>query len=71
MTPWEFNRELDTSKSFQAFGFFLELGASRTLAGAYRRHKGCSQGAKRVPGFFQRWAAGAVLWSLFLQRSET
>lgn len=70
---WEYNPELDTSKSFQAFSLFLELGVSRTLAEAYRLYKRCSKGVKRVPGFFQRWATGgrwvsrAEAWDKHLQ----
>ena len=54
MTPWEFDNDLDTAKSFQGFTCYRDLGPTRTLEGAYQvyRHQ---KGIKTVPGFFREW----------------
>ena len=54
MKPWEFNKDLDTSKSYQGFCCYRDLGPTRSLEGAYQvyKHQG---GTKTVPGFFREW----------------
>jgi hypothetical protein len=54
MTPWEFDNDLDTSKSFQGFAFYRDLGPTRSLEGAYQVYKHQDR-IKTVPGFFREW----------------
>jgi hypothetical protein len=50
----EFDKNLDTAKSYQGFTCYRDLGPTRTLEGAYQvyRHQ---KGIKTVPGFFRGW----------------
>ena len=50
----EFDKNLDTAKSYQGFTCYRDLGPTRTLEGAYQvyRHQ---KGIKTVPGFFREW----------------
>ena len=54
MTPWEFNNDLDTSKSYQGFTCYRDFGTTRSLEGAYQVYKH-QDGLKTVPGFFREW----------------
>jgi len=51
MTPWEFNNDLDTAKSYQGFTCYRDLGPTRSLESAYQVYKH-QDGLKTVPGFF-------------------
>jgi hypothetical protein len=55
MHLWEFNKDLDTPKSFQGFCAYRDLGPMRSLEDAYRvyRHQ---ESIKTVPGFFREWS---------------
>ena len=54
MTPWEFDNDLDTAKSFQGFTCYRDLGPTRSLESAYQVYKH-QDGLKTVPGFFREW----------------
>ena len=54
MTPWEFNNDLDTAKSYQGFTCYRDLGPTRSLESAYQVYKH-QDGLKTVPGFFREW----------------
>ena len=58
MHPWEFNKDLDTAKSYQGFTCYRDLGPTRSLESAYQvyRHQ---KGIKTVPGFFREWCQKA------------
>jgi hypothetical protein len=72
--PWEFNPQLDTTKSLEAFSLFLNLGHKRTLAAAYRLYKGRSEDGLKTARYFERWSAQgqwvarAEAWDRHLQR---
>lgn len=52
--PWEFNSELDTDKSYNAFKIYRDLGPKRTLEAAYAVHKAGNR-SKEAPGFWKKW----------------
>jgi len=54
VNSWEFNKDLDTAKSFQGFTCYRDLGSTRSLDAAFAlyRHQ---KGIKTVPGFFREW----------------
>ena len=54
MHPWEFNKDLDTAKSYQGFTCYRDLGPTRSLESAYQVYKH-QDGLKTVPGFFREW----------------
>ena len=54
MTPWEFNNDLDTAKSYQGFTCYRDLGPTRTLEAGYQVHRH-QKGIKTAPGFFRGW----------------
>jgi hypothetical protein len=54
MTPWEFDNDLDTAKSFQGFTCYRDLGPTRSLESAYQVYKH-QKGIKTAPGFFREW----------------
>ena len=54
MTPWEFNKDLDTSKSYQGFTYYRDLGPTRSLEAGYQAYKH-QKGIKTAPGFFREW----------------
>lgn len=56
MQPWEYNKALDTAKSFQAFTCYRDLGPMRSLEAAYQVY-GAKESIKTVPGFFREWCS--------------
>jgi hypothetical protein len=53
---WEFNKEIDTHRSYQAFCIYRDLGPGRTIDNAYALSKGLPEGSKTEPsGCFKRW----------------
>ena len=58
MHPWDFNKDIDTPKSYQGFCCYRDLGPTRSLEGAYQvyKHQG---GMKTVPGYFREWCQKA------------
>lgn len=53
---WEFNPEIDTHRSYQAFCIYRDLGPGRTIENAYSISKGYQEGIKSaVSGCFRRW----------------
>ena len=58
MHPWDFNRDIDTPKSYQAFTCYRDLGPTRSLEGAYQIYKH-QKSIKTVPGFFREWCQKA------------
>lgn len=56
MRAWE-RLERETSKAFEAFKLYRDMGSSRTLSGAWRIHKGFDPSDYRVlaPGRWQGW----------------
>jgi hypothetical protein len=54
--PWEFNEELDTAKSFQAFCVYRDLGPTRTIDQAFCVYKERQEGAKKASGYFDKWS---------------
>jgi hypothetical protein len=55
MNPWEFNKDLDTAKSYQGFTCYRDLGPGRSLEDAYQVYKHQDR-IKAVPGFFREWS---------------
>ena len=58
MHPWEFNKDLDTSKSYQGFTCYRDLGPTRSLEAGYQLYKHL-ESIKTVPGFFREWCQKA------------
>lgn len=57
MHPWEFNKDLDTAKSFQAFTCYRDLGPMRSLEDAYQVYSERQGSIKRVSGRFSDWSS--------------
>ena len=55
MHPWDFNKDIDTPKSYQGFTCYRDLGPTRSLEAAYQVYKP-QNSPKTVPGFFKVWA---------------
>jgi hypothetical protein len=55
MHLWEFNKDLDTPKSYQGFTCYRDLGPMRSLEAAYQVYKH-QHSIKTVPGFFREWS---------------
>jgi hypothetical protein len=53
---WEYNPDLDTPKSFQAFCVYRDLGPKRTIDDAYYVNKEIPKSAKRASGYFDKWS---------------
>ena len=55
MHPWEFNKDLDTAKSFQGFAFYRDLGPTRSLDAAFALYRHQTS-RKTVGGYFLDWS---------------
>jgi hypothetical protein len=53
---WEYNLEIDTAKSFQAFCIYRDLGPNRTIDHAFCVYSKRPLSAKRAPGHFDKWS---------------
>ena len=53
---WEFDKDLDTAKSFRGFSFYRDLGPTRSLLVASEVYCGRKSGGKKAAGFFERWS---------------
>ena len=58
MHPWDFNKDIDTPKSYQGFTCYRDLGPTRSLEGACQVYKH-QKGIKTVPGYFREWCQKA------------
>ena len=54
MHLWEFNKDVDTAKSYQGFTCYRDLGPKRSLESGYQIYKHY-ESIKTVPGFFREW----------------
>lgn len=52
---WE-QRQDESAKAYAAFKAFLDLGSTRSLRAAYRRHSGDETATGAPPGYFFEWS---------------
>jgi len=52
---WEFDKDLDTAKSFQGFSFYRDLGPTRSLDAAFTLYRQ-QNSSKTASGFFNNWS---------------
>ena len=55
MHPWEFDKDLDTAKSYQGFTCYRDLGPTRSLDAAFALYRHQTS-RKTVGGYFLDWS---------------
>ena len=54
--PWT-RRDGESAKAYEAFGLYRDMDPkARSIDAAYAAYSGGQKGAKRAPGYFDRWA---------------
>lgn len=53
---WEFDKKLDTAKSYQAFAFYRDLGPTRSIAAAFALYRPQANNKAAPSGHFNQWS---------------